>query len=103
MMQRAQPQRQNTLVAPQSRQRHSQARLEHPGVEQTPNTGKNLLDFSKDKVHLRPHVLCFPSRHRCRLGAGRTRPTSVARFEFVMCRRQVQRRSDFAARAPAAV
>ena len=70
MMQRAQPQRQSTLIAPGSLQRHSQARLEQPGVEQAPNTGKTLFDFSKYKVHLHPHILCFPSGHRCRLGAG---------------------------------
>jgi len=50
MMQRGQPQRQSTLIAPESLQRHAQAQLEHPGVVQAPNTGKTLLDFSKDKV-----------------------------------------------------
>ena len=103
MMQRAQPQRQSTLIAPESLQRCSQARPEHPGVGQTSNTGKTLLDFSKDKAHLHPYVLCFPSRHRCRLGAGRRRPTSLARFDFVKCRRRIQGRSEFAARVPAPV
>ena len=42
MMQRVQPQRQSTLIAPES--------LQHPGVAQVPNAGKTLLDFSKDKV-----------------------------------------------------
>ena len=103
MMQRAQPQRQSILIAPEPRQRHSQAQPEHPGVEQAPTIGKTLLDFSKDKVHVHPPVLCFPSRHRCRLGAGRTRPTSLTRFEFVKYRQRVQGRYEFAARAPAAV
>jgi hypothetical protein len=39
-----------TLIAPESLQQHSQARLEYPGVAQAPNTGKTFLDFSKDKV-----------------------------------------------------
>ena len=59
-MQRVQPQRQSTLIAPESLQRHSQALLEHPGVEQAPRTGRTPLDFSKDKVHVHPHVLYFP-------------------------------------------
>jgi hypothetical protein len=50
MMQRAQPQRQSTLINPESLQQPVQTRLERPELARAPSTGKTLLDFSKDKV-----------------------------------------------------
>jgi hypothetical protein len=50
LQQRAQPQRQSTLIAAESLQQPAQARLERSGLAQAPSTGKTLLDFSKDKV-----------------------------------------------------
>lgn len=50
MMQRAQPQHQNTFVAPESLQQPVQARLERPDLARAPSTGKTLLDFSKEKI-----------------------------------------------------
>ena len=50
MMQRAQPQHQSTLVAPESLQQPVQTRLERPDPARALSTGKTLLDFSREKI-----------------------------------------------------
>ena len=59
-MQCAQPQRQSILIAPEVSPTALPARLEHPGVEQAPNTGKDFLSSSKDKVHPTLVYFIFP-------------------------------------------